>query len=110
MHKLHKLQIKINYQEHWTGGTHMKREAISIDEMGVYLYNTNNWTVQTEDLEMLGLKVDPQDVDLQDKKLYRYPKLSLPRQKVDLLKDSYNVKIIRDHIFDLKIYLSSKIH
>ena len=97
MHKLHKLQIKINYQEHWTGGTHMKREAISIDEMGVYLYNTNNWTVQTEDLEMLGLKVDPQDVDLQDKKLYRYPKLSLPRQKVDLLKDSYNVKIIRDH-------------
>tara|TARA_R100000544_G_C2225311_1_gene60280 strand:+ start:695 stop:1852 length:1158 start_codon:yes stop_codon:yes gene_type:complete len=97
MHKLHKLEIKINHKELWAGGTHMKEEAISIKEIGVFLYNTNNWNVQDEDLEMLGLQTEPQDLDLQDKKLYRYPKLSLPRQKVDLLKGSYNVKIIRDH-------------
>ena len=34
--------------------------------------------------------------DIQDKLLYRYPNLTLPRSKVDLLKDKYNVKVIRD--------------
>tara|TARA_R110002096_G_scaffold37289_1_gene103601 strand:+ start:1677 stop:2840 length:1164 start_codon:yes stop_codon:yes gene_type:complete len=33
---------------------------------------------------------------VQDKILYRYPNLDLPRQKVDLLKDKYNAKITRD--------------
>lgn len=36
------------------------------------------------------------DFDLQDKTLYRYPKLSLPRDKVSLLKEKYNVKISRN--------------
>lgn len=34
--------------------------------------------------------------DLQDKILYRFPKLDLPRQKVDLLKDKFNVKLTRN--------------
>jgi hypothetical protein len=34
--------------------------------------------------------------DIQDKLLYRYPNLTLPRSKVEILKDKYNVKIIRD--------------
>tara|TARA_R110001632_G_scaffold27526_4_gene73864 strand:+ start:301 stop:1509 length:1209 start_codon:yes stop_codon:yes gene_type:complete len=34
--------------------------------------------------------------DIQDKLLYRYPNLTLPRTKVEILKDKYNVKIIRD--------------
>lgn len=32
---------------------------------------------------------------IQDKSFYRYPKLTLPRQKVDILKEKYNIKIIR---------------
>ena len=34
--------------------------------------------------------------DLQDKILYRFPKLDLPRQKVDLLKDKFNVQLTRN--------------
>lgn len=34
--------------------------------------------------------------NIQDKALFRYPDLTLPRMKVDLLKEKYNVKIIRD--------------
>ncbi len=34
--------------------------------------------------------------DLQDKKIYRFPKLDLPRQKVDLLKEKFNVKLTRN--------------
>ena len=47
-------------------------------------------------------------LSVQDKTLFRYPKLDLPRQKVDLLKEKYNCKVIRDpdkadiHIVSLK--------
>lgn len=33
---------------------------------------------------------------IQDKSFYRHPKLKLPRQKVDILKEKYNIKITRD--------------
>ena len=36
------------------------------------------------------------DFDIKDKTIYRYPKLSLPRDKVSLLKEKYNVKISRN--------------
>jgi len=35
------------------------------------------------------------DIELQDKKFYRYPKLDLPRNKVEILKDNYNISIKR---------------
>ena len=38
----------------------------------------------------------PDIIDIQDKKLYRWPHLDLPRQKVDLLKDKFNCKVIRN--------------
>jgi len=34
--------------------------------------------------------------DLQDKTLYRFPKLNLPRIKVDLIKEKYNVSVTRN--------------
>lgn len=34
--------------------------------------------------------------NIQDKSFYRYPSLTLPRQKVDLLKEKYNIKITRN--------------
>tara|TARA_R110000772_G_scaffold45768_5_gene104667 strand:- start:474 stop:1622 length:1149 start_codon:yes stop_codon:yes gene_type:complete len=65
-----------------------------------WLLSTNNWSVTNKDLIALGFKNFKADtennIDLQDKKLYRYPKLDLPRQKVDLLKNKFNCKVIRD--------------
>ena len=34
--------------------------------------------------------------DVQDKSFYRYPKLALPRMKVDLLKEKASIKVVRD--------------
>jgi hypothetical protein len=40
--------------------------------------------------------LDVNTLDLTNKSLYRYPDLTLPRNKVELLKEKYNVKIVRD--------------
>ena len=39
--------------------------------------------------------VDLKTIDLTDKKIFRYPKLSLPRNKVDNLKTKYNLSVTR---------------
>jgi len=39
--------------------------------------------------------LDIKKVSLQDKTIFRYPKLSLPRQKVDVLKEKYNLSVVR---------------
>jgi len=38
----------------------------------------------------------PSSVDLQDKTVYRYPKLTLPRAKMDTLKEKNNLKVTRN--------------
>lgn len=63
---------------------------------GMHVFSSNNWEVRMEDLTKLGVANLKKTVDLQDKKIYRYPKLDLPRQKVDLLKEKFNCKVIRD--------------
>ena len=68
-----------------------------LDDM--HLSNTSNWSIQNEDIKNIGLghlKPGSNSINLQDKTIYRYPKLNLPRQKVDLLKDKFNVKITRN--------------
>ena len=68
-----------------------------LDDM--HLSDTDNWSIQNEDIKNIGLghlKPSSNSINLQDKTIYRYPKLNLPRQKVDLLKDKFNVKITRN--------------
>ena len=98
MRPKYKFNISL-YDEHIDSNGKIKASAIEffkIEEQ--WLYNKNGWQVETEDLEKLGLPiVDPdQEIDLQDKKIYRFPKITLPRQKMDLIKDKYNCKVIRD--------------
>ena len=64
-----------------------------------YLFTNHKYQIEEDDFNLLGLPIpDSSDnIDLQNKKIYRFPKLTLPRQKVDLLKEKYNCKVIRDH-------------
>ena len=67
----------------------LRSEAFEISE------NTERIYVGSQKADInLNLNI-VKDFDLQDKTLYRYPKLSLPRDKVSLLKEKYNVKISR---------------
>lgn len=49
--------------------------------------NYKNYNTNSQDI-----KID----DLKEKSLYRYPKINLPRTKLDMLKESHNVKVVRD--------------
>ena len=81
--------------KYWSSGQ-LQKDGVECREDGIFLLNGSGWNISHEDLQFLGINPLPDDFDITDKKLYRYPKLNLPRQKVDLLKDKYNVKVIRD--------------
>ena len=70
-------------------------DAIVLEEVGVYIGSTNGWQMEKKLLDSV-LPKRPDIIDIQDKKLYRWPHLDLPRQKVDLLKDKFNCKVIRN--------------
>ena len=70
------------------------------DEM--YVGSSDNYHLSGDDLANFGLdnivtdKPEPSVINLQDVKIYRYPKLNLPRQKFDLLKERFDCKITRN--------------
>jgi hypothetical protein len=68
----------------------------------LYVGSSDNYYLSGDDLTKFGLhnivtaKQQPSVISLQDVKIYRYPKLNLPRQKFDLLKERFDCKITRD--------------
>ena len=92
------------YDEHIDINGKIKASGIKFDKLEEHwLYNKNGWQVEAKDLEKLGLPLveSDQEIDEQDKNIYRFPKITLPRQKMDLLKDKLSGTV------DLKIILSS---
>mgnify|MGYP001361117781 CR=1 FL=1 len=59
---------------------------------------TNSWELGKKDIENLNIPdIKPgKTISINGKSIYRFPNLSLPRQKVDLLKEKENIKVIRD--------------
>jgi len=97
MRKYYKMHVNM-HNDNWENNK-LKASAIQwVEYDSKYLYTNNNYQVSKKDFELLGLPSidESKDVDLQDAKIYRFPKLILPRQKVDLLKERYNCKVIRD--------------
>lgn len=70
--------------------------CFSLEEDGYYFGRAKYWYPDSDVIDLLSIVTSNKTIDLQDKKIYRYPNLELPRQKVDLLKTKFNVKIIRD--------------
>tara|TARA_R110002167_G_scaffold177167_3_gene376943 strand:+ start:743 stop:1897 length:1155 start_codon:yes stop_codon:yes gene_type:complete len=91
------LDIREDYMSSENGKYKINGNGITLQKKGSWLGTANSYSLTNEIKEDLGIKYKPsKTLSMQDKKLYRYPKLDLPRQKVDLLKDKYNVKVIRD--------------
>ena len=79
----------------------LSKDAFNFSTKGDYwLLSTDSYRVKKEDFKALGFNnfnsKSNSNLSVQDKTLFRYPKLDLPRQKVDLLKEKYNCKVIRD--------------
>lgn len=74
----------------------LSEKAFKLNEIGLYIGNIDGWEITAKDIESLGFFTKTKGIDLVDKAIYRYPHLDLPRQKVDLLKDKFNMKVIRN--------------
>jgi hypothetical protein len=95
-----KYKLEINaYDENWNDKNQLKQTAINFSKSDcMWLTSNDKWELEPKDLVSLSLPMvtNIENLSLQDKKIYRFPKLDLPRQKVDLLKEKYNCKVIRD--------------
>ena len=73
---------------------------LKIEDKGAYhMGAAEYWHIRTEDISNFNIPirdVKSSPIVLQGKKIYRYPSLDLPRQKVDLLKEKFNVKVTRN--------------
>ncbi len=69
--------------------------AFNVQELGNYVANNPGWHITKSFIREHLLPENNNVINLQDKNIYRYPKLTLPTQKVDLLKDKYNLKVTR---------------
>lgn len=112
--KHYRLDITVSNQiSTWDNGKEkLGIGCFELKEDGYYFGRSKNYYASDEEICLLGLVTADKTIDLQDKKIYRYPNLELPRQKVDLLKTKFNVKIIRDadladiHIVSDKLILN----
>ena len=68
--------------------------AFKLEETGIYIGSISGWQLDKKLLDTV-LPNSSKTITVQDKKLYRWPHLDLPRQKVDLLKEKFNCKITR---------------
>ena len=99
MEKKHYLLNITVSAEHSTWSNGKERLSIAcfnLKEDGYYFGRARGWYPDSKEIDSLGIVTSDKAIDLQDKKVYRYPNLELPRQKVDLLKTKFNVKVIRD--------------
>ena len=98
MKKHYKLNITVSAEHStWLNGKEkLGIGSFSLKEDGYYFGRSKSYYPNEKELALLNIITSDKAIDLQDKKIYRYPNLELPRQKVDLLKTKFNVKIIRD--------------
>ena len=71
-------------------------KTFNLKEVGLYIGNIEGWDLTAKNIESFSLVNKATNIDLTDKAIYRHPHLDLPRQKVDLLKDKFNMKVIRN--------------
>jgi len=99
--------MKKRYQVNWNqseenvtivnGKCKLKASAFDVLSAGTWVGHSNDYAITKADKVRIGVDFKtPDTFTIQDKTIYRFPKLDLPRQKVDLLKEKYNVKVIRD--------------
>lgn len=94
MQKLYKIKLSSN-DECITPDQKFNSSAFTVKELGNYVADNPGWHISRSFIREHLLPENNNVINLQDKNIYRYPKLTLPTQKVDLLKDKYNLKVTR---------------
>tara|TARA_R110000851_G_scaffold100671_1_gene216343 strand:+ start:8661 stop:9857 length:1197 start_codon:yes stop_codon:yes gene_type:complete len=104
--KVYTISISINKETTIDTGNNnniLKENSLSYgssigSDVGKYKDENNLEYVYVGETDSLNVKYNSniKGSDIQDKLLYRHPNLTLPRSKVEILKDKYNVRVIRD--------------
>jgi len=88
--------LNLYFNDKTTDGNGRLKDLQYIERNNLWATYGKSWQLNDEEYKGLGLPiVSSSKVDLTDKTIYRFPKLDLPRQKVDLLKEKYNCKVTR---------------
>lgn len=88
---VHKLNFSTN------SGNTLYSEFKVVDTR-IFLNGDGTWgIVHSDPASILSIQTIDEH-DLQDSTLYRFPKLTLPRTKMDNIKEKFNVKVIRNHV------------
>ena len=97
MRKRFEIKLHVNV-DHIDKDDKIKGSGVTwFEDEDMFMWNNDTWEVSPKDLINAGIpSVSSDAVNLQDKLIYRYPQLDLPREKVDLLKERFNCRVIRD--------------
>ena len=87
MNRAYKLKVHCEKNSNLSG---------SVTNEGYWIGEKVSWRDPVHNIVKLDIATEPDLIEIQGAKLYRYPKLSLPRVKLDTLKEKYNVKVVRD--------------
>tara|TARA_B100001758_G_C18416982_1_gene620995 strand:+ start:16894 stop:18147 length:1254 start_codon:yes stop_codon:yes gene_type:complete len=96
-HKLY--NIHFNFYPDYNVSNRLIPEAIESEFLGMMVFASEGWSIrdtQKDELKSNFLVQTIDATDLQDATIYRFPKLDLPRQKVDVLKEKYNLSVTRN--------------
>ena len=74
------------------------KSFIDFISLGTYFSATDTYNISIQSEKNANpLKVPEFDIlKIQDSKIYRFPKLALPRDKVSVITEKYNSRVIRD--------------
>ena len=87
MNRAYKLKVHCEKNSNLSG---------SVTNQGYWIGEKVSWKDPVHNIVKLDIATEPDLIEIQGAKLYRYPKLSLPRVKLDTLKEKYDVKVVRD--------------
>lgn len=87
MNRAYKLKVHCEKNSNLSG---------SVTNEGYWIGEKVSWRDPVHNIVKLDIATEPDLIEIQGAKLYRYPKLSLPRVKLDTLKEKYDVKVVRD--------------
>ena len=96
-HKLYNLNF--NFYPKFNVNNRLNPEAITTEYLGMIVFASEGYSIRESQKKQLVNNFSIQDIDsndLQDATIYRFPKLDLPRQKVDVLKEKYNLSVTRN--------------
>ena len=87
-------KIYVHKLDFSTNSTNTLYNEVKVGDKRLFLYGGRDYSTKQNPTENLSIcPIDKQS--LQDSTLYRFPKLTLPRAKMDNIKEKFNVKVTR---------------